>query len=108
VSAGGAWIWDARVADPWSLPSFEQCSHLRIGEQPGTPGHLSFPTSTTIDVGEPGMSDELAYEIHKRTIARQVVKGYASAPGLQPTEHLPSRRAEPGSSLAGSKGRHHP
>ena len=31
-------------------------------------------------------------EVHKVTVARQVLKGYEPAPGLWPTEHLPSRR----------------
>ena len=33
-------------------------------------------------------------EVHKRTVARQVLKQYQPAPGLWPTEHLPTRRAE--------------
>jgi acyl-CoA dehydrogenase len=33
-------------------------------------------------------------EIHKRTVARQLLKDYRPAPGLWPTEHLPTRRAE--------------
>jgi acyl-CoA dehydrogenase len=32
-------------------------------------------------------------EVHKVTVARQVLKDYEPAPGLWPTEHLPSRRA---------------
>jgi len=30
-------------------------------------------------------------EVHKDTLARQVLKGYAPAEGLFPTDHLPSR-----------------
>jgi acyl-CoA dehydrogenase len=33
-------------------------------------------------------------EVHKVTIARQVLKGYRPAEGLFPTAHLPDRRAE--------------
>ncbi|MGD9792748.1 MAG: acyl-CoA dehydrogenase family protein [Acidimicrobiia bacterium] len=33
-------------------------------------------------------------EIHKRAVSRQVLKDYSPAPGLWPTEHLPTRRAE--------------
>ena len=33
-------------------------------------------------------------EVHKTTVARRVVKKYSAAPGLWPTEHLPTRRAE--------------
>ncbi len=33
-------------------------------------------------------------EVHKDTLARQVLKQYAPAPGLFPTTHLPARRAE--------------
>ena len=33
-------------------------------------------------------------EVHKSTVARRVVKKYSAAPGLWPTEHLPTRRAE--------------
>ncbi|SQD95996.1 MULTISPECIES: acyl-CoA dehydrogenase family protein [unclassified Parafrankia] len=32
-------------------------------------------------------------EVHKATVAKQVLKGYRPAPGLFPTEHLPTRRA---------------
>jgi acyl-CoA dehydrogenase len=32
-------------------------------------------------------------EVHKVTVARQVLKGYQAAPGLFPTEHLPGRVA---------------
>ncbi len=31
-------------------------------------------------------------EVHKATVARRVLKKYAAAPGLWPTEHLPTRR----------------
>jgi acyl-CoA dehydrogenase len=33
-------------------------------------------------------------EVHKTTVARRVVKNYSAAPGLWPTEHLPTRREE--------------
>jgi len=32
-------------------------------------------------------------EVHRVTVARQVLKGYSAAPGDWPTEHLPTRRA---------------
>jgi acyl-CoA dehydrogenase len=32
-------------------------------------------------------------EVHKATVARRVLKHYAPAPGLWPTQHLPTRRA---------------
>ena len=32
-------------------------------------------------------------EVHKVTIARQILKRYKAAPGLWPTEHLPAKRA---------------
>jgi acyl-CoA dehydrogenase len=32
-------------------------------------------------------------EVHKATVARRVLKNYAPAPGLWPTQHLPTRRA---------------
>jgi acyl-CoA dehydrogenase len=33
-------------------------------------------------------------EVHKTTVARRVLKKYAAAPGMWPTEHLPTRREE--------------
>jgi acyl-CoA dehydrogenase len=33
-------------------------------------------------------------EVHKVTVAKQLLKGYQPAPGLFPTEHVPTRRAE--------------
>jgi acyl-CoA dehydrogenase len=33
-------------------------------------------------------------EVHKVTVAKQVLKGYQPAPGLFPTEHIPTRLAE--------------
>ena len=33
-------------------------------------------------------------EVHKVTIARQILKGYSASDGLWPSEHLPERRAE--------------
>jgi len=33
-------------------------------------------------------------EVHKATVARRVLKRYSPAPGLWPTQHLPTRRAE--------------
>jgi acyl-CoA dehydrogenase len=33
-------------------------------------------------------------EVHKATVARRILKKYSPAPGLWPTEHLPSRRDE--------------
>jgi acyl-CoA dehydrogenase len=33
-------------------------------------------------------------EVHKVTIARQILKGYSGSDGLWPSEHLPPRRAE--------------
>jgi acyl-CoA dehydrogenase len=31
-------------------------------------------------------------EVHKITVARDVLRGYEAAPGLWPTQHLPTRR----------------
>jgi acyl-CoA dehydrogenase len=33
-------------------------------------------------------------EVHKTTVARRVLKNYSPAPGLWPTEHLPTKREE--------------
>jgi len=33
-------------------------------------------------------------EVHKTTVARRVLKRYSPAPGLWPTQHLPTRRDE--------------
>jgi acyl-CoA dehydrogenase len=33
-------------------------------------------------------------EVHKTTVARRVLKKYSPAPGLWPTQHLPTRRAQ--------------
>jgi len=33
-------------------------------------------------------------EVHKATIARDVLKEHSPAPGLWPSEHLPERRAD--------------
>jgi acyl-CoA dehydrogenase len=33
-------------------------------------------------------------EIHQATLARRVLRHYQPAPGLWPTSHLPTRRAE--------------
>jgi acyl-CoA dehydrogenase len=33
-------------------------------------------------------------EVHKATVARRILKKYSPAPGLWPTEHLPTRRDE--------------
>jgi acyl-CoA dehydrogenase len=32
-------------------------------------------------------------EVHKATVAKRVLKGYKPAPGLFPSEHIPTRRA---------------
>src|SRR5438045_5653403 len=34
-------------------------------------------------------------EVHKATVARNVLKDYRPHPGLWPTEYLPAKRAEP-------------
>ncbi len=39
-------------------------------------------------------------EVHKVTVAREVLKGYQSAPGLWPTAHLPTKRQEAREKLA--------
>ena len=39
-------------------------------------------------------------EVHKITVAREVLKGYEPAPGLWPTAHLPARREEARKKLA--------
>ena len=39
-------------------------------------------------------------EVHKVTIARQVLKGYQASDGLWPSAHLPERRAEARSRFA--------
>jgi acyl-CoA dehydrogenase len=39
-------------------------------------------------------------EIHRSSVARMVLKGYQSTPGLFPREHLPTRRAEARARLA--------
>jgi len=39
-------------------------------------------------------------EVHKVTVAREVLKGYKPAPGLWPTEHLPAKREEARAKLA--------
>lgn len=41
-------------------------------------------------------------EIHRSSVARMVLKGYSPAPGPNPTEHLPTRRAEARAMLAAS------
>ncbi len=33
-------------------------------------------------------------EVHKVTVARQVLRGYAGSPGLFPTGHLPALREQ--------------
>jgi acyl-CoA dehydrogenase len=33
-------------------------------------------------------------EVHKTTVARRVLKKYSAAPGLWPSEHLPTRRED--------------
>jgi acyl-CoA dehydrogenase len=39
-------------------------------------------------------------EVHKVTVAREVLKGYQPAPGLWPTQHLPTKREEARAKLA--------
>jgi acyl-CoA dehydrogenase len=39
-------------------------------------------------------------EVHKVTVAREVLKGYSPAPGLWPTAHLPAKREEARAKLA--------
>jgi acyl-CoA dehydrogenase len=39
-------------------------------------------------------------EVHKVTVAREVLKGYRPAPGLWPTNHLPAKREEARAKLA--------
>jgi acyl-CoA dehydrogenase len=39
-------------------------------------------------------------EVHKITVAREVLKGYEPAPGLWPTAHLPAKREEAKKKLA--------
>jgi acyl-CoA dehydrogenase len=33
-------------------------------------------------------------EVHRQTVARQILHGYAPPPGEVPTEHLPTRRQQ--------------
>ncbi|MDE3205048.1 MAG: hypothetical protein KGQ66_12625 [Acidobacteriota bacterium] len=60
VCAGGAWIWDDRSVDPWSIPFFEQFSWLRYPSE-ADPARLRFPTGMTIEVLQPLMSYDLVY-----------------------------------------------
>jgi acyl-CoA dehydrogenase len=46
-----------------------------------------------------GFSDGPA-EVHRITMARQILAGYAPAEGLWPSEHLPARRAEAAAAIA--------
>ncbi len=39
-------------------------------------------------------------EVHKVTVAKEVLKGYKPAPGLWPTQHLPTKREEARAKLA--------
>jgi acyl-CoA dehydrogenase len=39
-------------------------------------------------------------EVHKVTVAREVLKGYQPSPGLWPTAHLPAQREEARRKLA--------
>jgi acyl-CoA dehydrogenase len=39
-------------------------------------------------------------EVHKVTVAREVLKDYEAAPGLWPTAHLPAKRQEARQKLA--------
>ncbi len=39
-------------------------------------------------------------EVHKITVAREVLKDYEPAPGLWPTAHLPAKREEAKEKLA--------
>jgi len=39
-------------------------------------------------------------EVHKITVAREVLKDYQPAPGLWPTEHLPAKREQARAKLA--------
>jgi acyl-CoA dehydrogenase len=41
-------------------------------------------------------------EVHQTTVARQLLHGYAPAPGMWPTEHIPTRRAEAEAVLLGA------
>ncbi|HEY3716213.1 MAG TPA: acyl-CoA dehydrogenase family protein [Jatrophihabitantaceae bacterium] len=40
-------------------------------------------------------------EVHQTTVARQVLRDYTAAPGMWPSEHIPSRRAEAEAALLG-------
>jgi acyl-CoA dehydrogenase len=46
-----------------------------------------------------GFSDGPA-EIHRTTMTRQILRDYAPAEGMWPTEHLPARLAEASSHIA--------
>ena len=39
-------------------------------------------------------------EVHKVTVAREVLKGYEPSPGLWPTSHVPAKREEARQKLA--------
>ena len=45
-------------------------------------------------------------EVHKAAVAKQMLRGYAPAPGLFPTEHIPTRRAAARSRYAELLGEH--
>jgi acyl-CoA dehydrogenase len=40
-------------------------------------------------------------EVHQTTVARQVLRDYTAAPGMWPSEHIPTRRAEAEAALLG-------
>ncbi|MCP9965044.1 acyl-CoA dehydrogenase family protein [Actinomadura madurae] len=53
-----------------------------------------------------GMSLALAdgpTEVHQGTVARQLLRGYSPAPGLWPTEHIPTLRAQAEADLLGKE-----
>jgi acyl-CoA dehydrogenase len=47
-------------------------------------------------------------EVHQMTVARQLLHDYAPAPGMWPTEHIPTRRAEAEAALLGGPVRGEP
>jgi hypothetical protein len=65
VTGGGLWIWDDQASSPWDLPFYENFQHLKLPRQTA-PDRLDFPTGMSVEVREPGMSYDLAYDDRDR------------------------------------------
>ena len=69
VTAGGMWMWDDSAVHPIDAPFYEYFAHLKLPTQRG-PELVAFPTGMRVEVREPLMTYDIAYDDRARMQAR--------------------------------------